>query len=66
MYAVHWIHGTGCVFGQGAARQNGGAPALLVPPPAILLEAHQGKHLPNRCVSVSWGYEVMLSLYKLQ
>lgn len=48
MHAVRWIRGTGCVFGQGAAGQAGGAPALLVPPPAILLEAHQGNHLPNR------------------
>lgn len=47
MHAVRWIHGTGCVFGQGAAGQDGDASALLLPPPAILLEAYQGNHFPN-------------------
>jgi len=46
MHAVHWIHGTGCVFGQSIPGQDGGAPPLLVPPPAILLEACQGDHFP--------------------
>ena len=52
MHAVRWVPGSGCVFGQGAAGQDGGAPALLVPPPAILLETHQGKlaQLMGQCL----------------
>lgn len=43
VHAVCWVHGAGCVPGQGATRQDGGASTLLVPPAPFLLETYQGE-----------------------